>query len=68
MAATCSGPHITNTSCRKCGQRRNPLAIYFVNAQRDRMKIFGSAWVEPTDISKALIMKVLASAFRTELF
>jgi hypothetical protein len=53
-----------NTTWRKCGQKRNPLAIYFVNAQPDRMKIFGSAWVELIDISRASIKNVLASAFR----
>jgi hypothetical protein len=57
-----------NTTCRKHGQRRNPLTISFVSAQPDRMKIFGSAWVEPKHISRASMKKVLAPAFRTELF
>jgi hypothetical protein len=57
-----------NTACRKCGQRRNPLVLYFVNAQPDRMKIFGCAWVEPTDMSRVSTKKVLASAFRIGLF
>jgi hypothetical protein len=57
-----------NTTCRKCGQRRNPLAICSVHAQPERIMIIGSAWVEPTDISRASIKKVLASAFRIGLF
>jgi hypothetical protein len=35
---------------------------------RHKMKIFSSAWLEPTDIRRALIKKLLAIAFRTGLF
>jgi hypothetical protein len=34
----------------------------------DRMKNFGSAWMEPKDISRVSVGKFMALALRTELF
>jgi hypothetical protein len=57
-----------NAICRKYGQEEESSYHTLCQVQRwlgNRMKIFGSAWVEPIDISRASIRKGLAVALRT---
>jgi hypothetical protein len=60
-----------NTISRKCGQEKE-FSYHILSQCPDlaghRMTISSSAWVAPTDISRASIKQVLALALRTRPF